>query len=177
MLRRGTALTRSQKKELGPVQIIVVGFDDLHFEDEILPQLRRLRDLEIVRPVEALVVAKSESGELTTVKADDLAERQASQLAGITAALLGLGPSAERTDPGAREFLGDDQTWSVADSIPPGTMAVVVLLEHRWAIPVRDAVQRAGGTTLADAWIHPDDIAFYGGIVAVEQAQKEGKRT
>jgi hypothetical protein len=36
-------------------------------------------------------------------------------------------------------------------------MAVVGLLEHRWAIPLRDAVARAGGKALADAWVHPDD--------------------
>jgi hypothetical protein len=35
-LRRGTALTRAERKELGPVQIVVLGFDDLKFEDEIV---------------------------------------------------------------------------------------------------------------------------------------------
>ena len=45
------------------------------------------------------------------------------------------------------------------------------LLEHRWAIPLRDAVQRSGGETLADAWVHPDDLTFYGAMAAVAQAQ------
>lgn len=31
------------------------------------------------------------------------------------------------------------------------------LIEHRWAIPLRDAIHKTGGRTLADAWIHPDD--------------------
>jgi hypothetical protein len=47
----------------------------------------------------------------------------------------------------------------------------VVLLEHRWAIPLRDAVQRSGGETVADAWVHPDDLTFLGGVAAVSQAQ------
>jgi hypothetical protein len=46
-----------------------------------------------------------------------------------------------------------------------------VLLEHRWAIPLRDAVQQFGGETLADAWVHPDDLTFYGAMAAVTQAQ------
>jgi hypothetical protein len=54
-------------------------------------------------------------------------------------------------------FLADDRSWSVADAIPPGVLAVVALLEHRWVIPLRTAVARAGGRTLADAWVHPDD--------------------
>jgi hypothetical protein len=174
-LRRGAALTRAQKKELGPVQVIVLGFDNLHLEAEILPQLRRLRDLEIVRLVDMVVVAKSGSGDLTAIKADDLTQKQSSQLSGIAAALVGLGAAAEQIEPAARGFLGDEQTWSVADAIPANTMAVIVLLEHRWAIPVRDAVQRAGGTTLADAWVHPDDLALYGGIAAVQRAEAEGR--
>ena len=55
-----------------------------------------------------------------------------------------------------------DAVWSVADVVPPGSMAAVVLLEHRWAIPLRDAVRRAGGAALADAWIHPEDLVLYG---------------
>ena len=54
-----------------------------------------------------------------------------------------------------------DAVWSVADVVPPGSMAAVVL-EHRWAIPLRDAVRRAGGAALADAWIHPEDLVLYG---------------
>jgi hypothetical protein len=55
-----------------------------------------------------------------------------------------------------------DAAWSVADAVPPGSMAAVVPLEHRWAVPLRDAVRRAGGVALADAWIHPEDLVRYG---------------
>jgi hypothetical protein len=170
-LRRGAALTRAERKELGPVQIIVLGFDELKFRDDILAKLRLLRHLEIVRLVDMVVVTKSDSGDLVGVKASDLSQKDSDQLAGLASALVGLGSAAEGTEAAhaggevgeTRDFLGGERTWSVADAIPAGTLAVVVLLEHRWAIPVRDAVQRAGGATLADAWIHPDDLASYGG--------------
>jgi hypothetical protein len=45
-LRRGGALTRSEKKQTGPLQIVVVGFDDLKLESEIAGELKRLRNLE-----------------------------------------------------------------------------------------------------------------------------------
>ena len=36
--------------------------------------------------------------------------------------------------------------------------AVVVLLEHLWAIPLRDAVEAADGHDLVDTWVHPRDL-------------------
>ena len=180
ILRRGTALTRAEKKELGPVQIMVVAFDSLSLQDGIVAELSHLRKREIVRLVDMVVVTKTDSGDLAGVNASDLNETESAQFRGIAAALVGLEPAAERMQAGARAgsevgeargFLGDERTWSVADAIPPGHLAVVVLLEHRWAIPLRDAVQRSGGETVADAWVHPDDLTFYGGMAAVSQAQ------
>ena len=52
----------------------------------------------------------------------------------------------------------EDEVWYVADAIPPGTSAAVAILEHRWAIPLRDAIEAAGGQALADAWLHPSDL-------------------
>ena len=45
----------------------------------------------------------------------------------------------------------------MVDVIPTGAICVVALIEHRWAIPVADAIYKTGGRTPADAWIHPDD--------------------
>lgn len=172
-LRRGVALTKSERQEFGPVQIVVVGFDDLNFQGDILPELRRLRQREIIRLVDIVVVAKSDGGELVGVQASDLTPEESAQLGAIAGALVGLGAGGEEgavagAQAGAavgeaRAFLGgEDATWAVADVIPPGTMAVVALIEHRWAIPLRDAVRRVGGATLADAWIHPEDLVAYG---------------
>ena len=164
-LRRGTALTRSEKKEQGPVQIVVLGFEDVKFEAEIIPKLQRLHDAEIVRLVDMVIVTKSQSGELVPVKASELTEDESAQFGKIAGALVGLGTD-EDADAGEAEpaelhgYVGDDRTWSVIDVIPTGTMALVALLEHRWAIPMRDALRNAGGSTLADAWVHPDDLAL-----------------
>lgn len=52
--------------------------------------------------------------------------------------------------------------WDAADAIPPGTTAAVALIEHQWAIPLRDAILRAGGMPIADAWLAPEDVASIG---------------
>ena len=39
---------------------------------------------------------------------------------------------------------------------------LIALVEHRWAIGTRDAIRAAGGTAVADAWVHPADLAAAG---------------
>ena len=65
-------------------------------------------------------------------------------------------------------MFSDDQVWYIADSIPAGMTAVIAVLEHHWAIPLRNAVLRAGGLALADEWIHPQDLVAAGIEAAAE---------
>lgn len=165
-LYRGVALSRSERKQIGPIQIVVVGFEGARFEADVLPELERLSELEVIRLVDLLIAVKTESGELVRMQAPGLDEKVLSRFDGVAELLVGLdAPAAdasvdEAIDPAPPELrasLGDEHTWSVADVIPVGVMCVVALIEHRWAIPLRDAVQRSGGEVLADAWIDPQD--------------------
>jgi hypothetical protein len=56
----------------------------------------------------------------------------------------------------------DEDKWRVADSIQPGEGALIALVEHRWAVPVRDAVRRAGGTAVAARWVSESDLVRLG---------------
>jgi len=62
----------------------------------------------------------------------------------------------------------DAAVWYLGDAIPEGTAAAVALLEHRWAIPLRDKIAQAGGITLSDAWIHPADLVAAGALAAAK---------
>jgi hypothetical protein len=46
----------------------------------------------------------------------------------------------------------------------------VILLEHRWAIPLRDAVVRAGGFRISEGFIHPLDLVAVG-LIAADEAE------
>ena len=63
-------------------------------------------------------------------------------------------------------LIPDEEAWYVADSIPNGSAAAIILLEHLWAIPLRDAIIDAGGFALADEWIHPKDLIAVGANAA-----------
>jgi uncharacterized membrane protein len=159
-------------EEFGPVQIMVVGFEDPNFTGEILAELQRLKDEDLVRVVDLVVVAKDSAGEITSVELSDLSDEERAEFGAIAGALIGLGMEGdeEGLEAGAlagaeaaeEGILGEEAVWSIADVIPSGTTAAVALLEHRWAIPLRDAIMRAGGIPLADTWIHPEDLVALG---------------
>ena len=152
-LHRGVALSRSERKQVGPIQIVVLGFEDPSFEGDILPELKRLSQLDVIRLVDMVIVAKSRSGELVRVQAGGLSDSEVARLGSIAELLVGLTSEdldeADEANVGAepsdlRVFAGDQGTWSVVDAIPANTMCVVALIEHRWAIPLRDAIHKTG---------------------------------
>jgi Family of unknown function (DUF6325) len=158
--------------ELGPVQILVVGFGHGRFEGRALAELSRLREQDIVRLIDLLFVRKDATGATEEIEVGDLPGDETNELGAIAAALLGLGAAgeegaeAEARAGAARGEWGaptdDEDVWYLADAIPPGTVAAIALLEHRWAIPLRDAILDAGGETLVDSWVHPEDLIAAG---------------
>jgi hypothetical protein len=44
------------------------------------------------------------------------------------------------------------------------------MIEHHWAVPLRDAIARAGGFRLADGFISPFDLIELG-LVSAEEAK------
>jgi hypothetical protein len=69
-----------------------------------------------------------------------------------------------------QHLLNADEAWYAADAIPNNTAAVIALFEHRWAIPLRETIMRAGGFVLADEWIHAQDLVSVG-LMAAEEAE------
>ena len=146
----------------GPVQILVVGFDRPTFSGEMLAEFTRLRDAGIVRLVDLLVVRRDAEDAFETlalpegVEADfgDLAARVLGQpvnTAESTAAAPVADPEAQVAE------LDAASTWSLTDAIPIGSTAAVALIEHTWAAPLSEAIQRAGGTLLDETWLARED--------------------
>lgn len=160
---------------MGPVQVLVIGFGkDAEFKGEGLAELKKLRDADIVRVIDLLAVRKNADGSIDKVEISDSDELR--ELGTVAGALIGFGAAGEEgaiagAEAGATALAegmySEDQVWYIADAIPEGMTAVVAVLEHHWAIPLRNAVFRAGGVALADEWIHPQDL-IAAGIEAAE---------
>ncbi len=166
---------------IGPVQMLVLGFEDPAFKGEILDELKRLKDADIVRVIDAAVVRKNEDSSVDILHTSDLSSEEAQEFGAIVGALIGLGVDGEEgaaagAAAGAEAMedgrvFDDEEIWYAADAIPTGTATAIALLEHRWAIPLRDSIARAGGFVLADEWIHPQDLVAVGLLAAEATAQ------
>ena len=163
---------------VGPVQMMVLGFAEPNFTGKIAAELDRLRQLEFIKIVDALVVNKDDEGNVVALQVSDLSPDEATEMGEIVGALIGFGYGDEETVEAGAELgaaamedghlIPDEEVWYVADAIPNGSAAAIILLEHLWAIPLRDAIIGAGGIALADEWIHPSDLIAVGVAAAAE---------
>jgi uncharacterized membrane protein len=167
---------------IGPVQLIVLGFDQPEFHGEIVAELERLHDEDTVRVIDALAVHKDADGEIEVQHLSNLTKDEAIELGSKVGALIGLGIEgeegaalgaelgAEAAADGAQVF-SDEQAWDVLEDIPNDSAAALILLEHHWAVPLRDAIARAGGFRLSDGFISPLDLVAIG-LVSAEEAKE-----
>lgn len=168
-------MSESTNMTFGPVQMLVVGFTSTEFTGEIMQELKRLKEADIVRLVDMIVVRKQD-GEVETVQTSDLSVEEAEDFGALVGALIGVGLGEEEgieagliagAEAGSDgHVIDENQVWYLADAVPEGTTAAVALLEHRWAIPLRDKIIAKDGMVLADAWIHPADLIAIGAIAA-----------
>ena len=154
---------------LGPVQLLVFGFDRPDFSGEVLAELERLRESDVVRVIDLLVVHKGADGVVRRLHHSDLTAEGAGAVVG---ALIGLGATREEAEKG--HLPADEEFWSLDEAIPNDSAAAIALIEHRWAIGTRDAIRAAGGVAVADAWIHPADLVAAGLVDADDAAVPDG---
>ncbi len=162
---------------IGPVQLLVVSFDKPDFSGEILEELSRLRENEVIRLIDALAVQKNLDGGLTVLQWSDLSIEEAEGLGATVGALLGLGVGEAAMEAGAiagmqagsdGHLIDESEVWDVADAIEPGNAAAIALIEHVWAVPLRAAIAKAGGVAVSDEWVHPLDLVEAGLLASDE---------
>jgi uncharacterized membrane protein len=169
---------------IGPVQLIVLGFSHPDFHGEIIAELERLRASDTVRVIDSLAVYKDAEGELEVEHLSNLSEAEAIEMGSKIGALIGLGIDGEEgaeagAAAGAEEVAAaggvhvfdEEQGWDVLEDIPNDSAAALILLEHHWAVPLRDAIARAGGFRISDGFISPLDLIELG-LVSAEEAQE-----
>jgi uncharacterized membrane protein len=166
---------------VGPVQLIVLGFRHPEFHGEIIAELERLKQRDTVRVIDALAVYKDAAGEIEVEHLSNLSQDEAIELGSKVAALIGLGIEGEEgmaagAEAGAAaaehgiSVFSDEQEWDVLEDIPNDSAAALLLIEHHWAVPLRDAIARANGFRISDAFISPLDLVEIG-LLSAEEAK------
>src|SRR5439155_18133759 len=167
---------------IGPVQLIVLGFRHPDFHHEVINELERLRKTDTVRVIDALAVYKDAEGAVEVEHLSNLTTEEAIELGSKNGALIGLGIEGETgmeagaamgaaaSEHGFKVF-SEEQAWDVIEDIPNDSATALILPEHHWAIPLRDAIARAGGYRISDAFISPLDLIEIG-LVSAEEAKE-----
>ncbi len=169
---------------IGPVQLIVLGFAHPEFHGEVIAELEKLRQSDMVRVIDALAVHKDENGEIEVAHLSNLTQDEAIELGSKVGALVGLGMDGEEgaelgaaagaqvaADQGVQVF-DEENAWDVIAEIPNDSAAALLLIEHHWAVGLRDAVARANGFRIADGFISPFDLVAIGLLTQAEAEEQ-----
>lgn len=175
-------MSATETVPFGPIQLLAIGSDHQAFKGKILPELERLSEAGLVRLVDLMIVTKHH-GDIQAIQASELSSDEAVEFGALVGALIGVGAGGEEgavagATAGAEALedghvFDEDEVWYLADAVPEGGWAAVALIEHRWAIPLRDAIIDAGATALADEWIHPKDLVAIGAHLSDRYAARK----
>ena len=130
--------------EIGSLEYVVIGLEDDQFAHEILPELNAIQEKGHIRVVDLLFVIKETDNTVTLREVSERSDEELEAYEGIAGDLMGL--------------LTAEDVERLAEEIPPGTSAVIILLEHTWATGLAEAVRRAGGTLFSGGMVTPEAL-------------------
>jgi uncharacterized protein DUF6325 len=135
----------AQDAELGPIDVVVIAYPaGAPMTGEAAPLLVDLVERGIIRVLDAMFVIKNEDGTFSGFDATDLDEKGVGDFTVFEGASSGL--------------LGEEDVAKTADEIEPGSAAVMIVYENRWAAPFVAAVRRNGGVPVAFERISAQDL-------------------
>jgi hypothetical protein len=141
--------------ELGPIDIVVIAYPpDAPMTGEAAPLLVDLVERGIIRVLDALFVIKNEDGSFTGFEAKDLDRDKVGDFVVFEGSSSGL--------------LGDEDATTAAEALEPGSAALLLVYENRWAAPFAAAVRRNGGILVDTQRIPVQEII--GALDAAEAA-------
>ena len=165
---------------IGPIQAFVIGFPDNDlFEGRIAEELGRLSDVGQIRIIDAVFVMR-EGGDVSVLSVSDLDDDQRAELRAAVGALVGLGIAGDEGASAGAELGASVDTGApsaaelvaarLLDELPDGSSALVLAIEHLWAVPLRDAVRDAGGVVIAHRSLSAEDLVAFGMALGEEAA-------
>jgi hypothetical protein len=157
---------------LGPVQLIAIEFDSLdRLQGHIIEELDELIPLDAVRILDVLLVAKEDNGDLVALEMGEIGDEVEDEALGnLIGRLMGFSFEDESGEDEVPTGISDASPVGlspadierIGDNLAPGTGAALLLVEHRWAGGLRDAVLEAGGTMVAQGFLTPTGLLMIG---------------
>jgi len=135
----------SEQLELGPVDIVVIGFPpDAPRTGESIPIVVDLVDRGIIRVLDVMMIQKDADGVVAELEISNLGDDVSTHLEVFQGASTGM--------------LGEEDASVAGDGLQPGEAAVMICFENTWAAPFVTSVMRNGGNVLAFDRIPAEDL-------------------
>ncbi|HVW45497.1 MAG TPA: hypothetical protein VHA76_00470 [Solirubrobacterales bacterium] len=140
---------------LGPVQVLLIGLDVAGADRMLAAELQDLHSRDGVRALDVLPVRRGPDGAVRRLDPLDHCAWPGT----LVEALLVSDPGAPEDAAAEAGEAEAEGAWRLADRLPRGATAAILLIEHRWAIPLREAANNMRAEIFGDAWVHPRDLA------------------
>jgi uncharacterized membrane protein len=159
---------------IGPIQVWFFGFERTdQFRGEVLEELTSLRGRGLIRLIDLFLAVKEPGGKVVAAETNDLTADETVEFGKVIGKLVGVeemvkGEASaelmEKTMAAAMHSVGLDYPGlrKVVQNLPEGKAFGVLMFEHTWAIPLRDALRRVGGIPLAQGFLTQEALVMVG---------------
>jgi predicted double-glycine peptidase len=169
---------------LGSMNLLVAQFEGYLLPYPFISELRELWAGGIVRPDAYIFLRKDIDGKVAAIEGGNLEEAEdRPEVNAVLAAIAGLargateeaaaGAAAAARDAGADFGLSAEELHRIADKLPPGHSAVIVLVENLWERKFREAVAKHNGSLISQRWYGADNLARLGERLAASATRRE----
>jgi len=168
---------------LGSINLLVAQFEGYLLAYPFANELRSLWAGGTIRPGAYIFLRKDAEGKVTAIEGGNLEDAEdLPEVNALLAAIAGLarggteeavtGAAMAAREAGADFGLSADELARIAEKIPPGHSAVIVLVENLWERQFREVVGRHGGSLISQRWYGPDSLARLGERLATSQVHR-----
>jgi hypothetical protein len=131
--------------EVGPVDVIIIGFPGNKFSGRVVPALMDLVKKHTIRIIDLLFVSKDADGVVSVLELQDLDPD--------------IGPSFMEVDVAQPGALDAEDADEVADDLTANTSALLIAFENTWAAAFVDACQKTDAVVIDQIRIPADVVA------------------
>ena len=126
----------------GPIDYIIVGFEGNKFDGSILKALGDAIEKGTIGLIDLALVSRDENDTVSVINVSDLGDEYAVEFV--------------QQYKSNESSVSEDDIQEVADLIEKNCSAGLLVVEHLWAKPFKEAIINANGVLLAEGRIHPD---------------------
>jgi hypothetical protein len=129
---------------LGPLEYSVFGFEGNNFDGSIAREIAKVVENGTIALVDVVFIGRDGDGHPVILELDNKDDPRFAGFHGLVSGRMGL-------------FTPED-LMQIAEELPEQTSGLVLLFEHRWAIGIKEAMQKAGGFLVARSVIPPEVV-------------------